>query len=100
MKKIFILLVLLSAGSLISLESCKKNAYHDATVIADGDPDVDGCGWLLNIEGEQTFYPEGLRDKDKYDGAKISILYTVSAVPYTCINNEVYQVANITKFLD
>jgi hypothetical protein len=99
MKKVLLLLFLFSVGSLISLEGCKKNAYTDAIVKADGDANVDGCGWLLNIGGD-IFYPVGLRSKDLYDGAQISIQYTISAVPFTCVNNKVYEVANITKFLN
>jgi len=99
MKKIVILLVLLASVSFISLESCSKTAYFDATVVADGDENVDGCGWLLSIEGA-LYYPIGLSDNDKVDGKKITIQYTVGALPHTCINNESYSVATITKYLN
>ncbi len=99
MKKIIVLLVLLATVPLISLESCSKTAYYDATVVADGDENVDGCGWLLSIEGV-LYYPVGLAENDRVDGKKITIQYTVGAIPHVCINNESYSVATITKYLN
>ena len=99
MKRILILFMLVSAGALISLESCTKSDYYDATVIADGDENVDGCGWLISIGGV-IFYPVGLSEDSMVDGKMITIQYTVSAIPHTCINNQQYQVATITKYLN
>ena len=90
--------MLLSGASLITMESCKKSNYYDAIVIADGDAAIDGCGWLLNIGGV-VYYPIGLRDGDKVNGKTISIQFTVSALPFKCVNNLEYPVASITRFL-
>lgn len=98
MKKLFVILLLFAAGSFVGLESCSKSAYFDAIVVADGDENVDGCGWLLNIDGN-IFFPAGLKEEFKFDGAKITIQYTVSATTYKCINNVEYPVASITRYL-
>ena len=98
MKKLLIILLLFAAGSLTGLESCSKSAFFDAVVIADGNADVDGCGWLLSIDGK-IFFPVGLREDLKYDGARTTIQYTVSAAPFKCVNNIEYPVASITRYL-
>ena len=95
MKKALVLLLLVfSASTLLTLDSCSKSAYFDAYVKAD----PGGCEWLLTIDGND-FVPVGLRDGDLYDGAKVTIQYTISAVPYKCVDNKEYPVASITKFL-
>ena len=99
MKKIIVLFVLLASVSLISFESCKKTAYYDATVVADGDENVDRCGWLLSIGGI-LYYPIGLAEGDKVDGRIITIQYTVGAIPFDCIDNDSYPVATITKYIN
>ena len=97
MKKLLLLLILAGSVSMIGLESCSKTAYIEAIVTADGDENVDGCGWLLNIGGN-LFYPVGLRNEDKVDGKRIEIQYTVSAVPHTCVDNQKYPVSTITRY--
>ena len=98
MKRILILFMLVSAGALISLESCTKSNYYDATVIAVGDGIKEGCGWLISIDGV-VFYPVGLSEDSMVDGKVITIQYTVSAIPHTCVNSQEYQVATITRYL-
>lgn len=99
MKKIIVLFLLLASVPLISLESCSKTAYYDATVVADGDENVDGCGWLLSIDGV-LYYPVGLAENDRVDGKQITIQYTIGALPHVCVNNISYSVATITKYLN
>jgi len=102
MKKIILIILLLSVGSFIGLESCTKTNYFDATVMVNGDPNDPNdenaeCMWLLSIDGN-TFMAAGLRDEFKVDGVKITIQYSVSAAPYKC-NNKDYAVASITRYL-
>ena len=98
MKKILLVVLLFGAASLITFESCSKSTYVDATVVKDGDGITDGCGWLLSIGGS-LFYHEGLREDCKVDGKVITIQYTVSVVPYKCVNNKEYPIAAISKYL-
>lgn len=96
MKKILILLMLFSAGTLVTMEGCKKRTYFDATVVQD--TDADSCEWMLYIDG-LTYFPQGLRGQDLVDGKVITIQFTVSAVPYKCESGAEYPVASVTKFL-
>ncbi len=89
---------MLCGGTLISLDSCSKSAFVDATVVQDGDGITTGCGWLLNIGGEM-FYPEGLREDLRVDGLVITIQYTVSVAPEKCVDNIEYPIAAISKYL-
>jgi hypothetical protein len=98
MKKVLILLMLLSGGAFLSLESCNKSTYTDATVVADGDGVTEGCGWLIYIDG-LYYIPVGLRNEDYVDGKIITIQYTVSQIPQQCVDGAEHLVANITRFL-
>lgn len=98
MKKILIVLILLSGGTLISLNSCSKSAFVEATVVQDGDGITTGCGWLLSIGGE-LFFPEGLREDLRVNGLVITIQYTVSVAPKQCVDNTSYPIAAISKYL-
>ena len=96
MKKILLLLILFSAGTLLTMESCSKSSYYNATVVQfSGDGD---CEWMLYIDG-LYYSPRGLRGQDLVDGKVITIQYTVSAVPYACESGKEHPVASITKFL-
>jgi hypothetical protein len=97
MKKVLILIILLSGVAFVSLESCKKNSYTDATVVKDGDAAVDGCGWLLYIDGIY-YYPTNLDSQYYSDGMVISIQYTISALPFLCIDNESYPALTIARY--
>lgn len=93
MKKILLLLILFSSGTLLFTESCTKSStYYDAIVVDDE------CGWLLNIEGT-IFFAEGLKDGNKVDGMKITIQYQVSAIPHTCPDGSTLSIAAITRYL-
>lgn len=96
MKKILLLLILFSAGTLVTMESCSKSAYFDATVVQDANGG--DCEWMLNIDGS-VYYPQGLRGQDLVDGKVITIQYTISAIPYKCESGIERPVASITKFL-
>jgi hypothetical protein len=100
MNKILLLILILSAGTLLSTESCKgTSTYYDATVIFSGDEATgDGCGFLLAIDGT-TFYANGIKDEFKVDGAKLKIQYQVSALPHTCPDGTNYTIASITRYL-
>ena len=96
MKKILLLLILLSAGTLVTMESCSKSAYFDATVVQN--TNAGDCEWMLNIDG-LIYYPQGLAGGDYVDGKVITIQYTVSAVPYKCESGIEHPIANITRYL-
>ena len=98
MKKILILIVLISGAAFLSMESCSKSNYTDEFVIEDGDGVTTGCGWLLNINGE-VFIPVGLRNEDLVNGKVITIQYSISQVPQQCVDGSTYPVATITRFL-
>lgn len=99
MKKVMILLMLFSAGAFLTMESCNKSTYTDATVVADGDGITEGCGWLIYIDG-LYYIPVGLRNDDYVDGKIITIQYTVSQIPQDCVDGTQHLVANINKFLN
>jgi len=91
--------MLLSGATFLTMESCSKSTYTDATVYADGDGVTTGCGWLINIDGD-VFIPVGLRDQDEVDGKVISIQYSISQIPGECVDGSSHPVATITKFLN
>lgn len=97
MKKLLLLLILLGAGTLVTMESCSKSSYFDATVVQDSG--AGNCEWMLYIDN-LYYYPQGLRGQDLVDGKVITIQYTVSAIPQKCDNGTEHPVASITKFLD
>ena len=96
MKKILLILILFSAGTLLTMQSCSKSNYFDATVVQE--VNAGDCEWMLFIDG-LYYYPQGLRGQDLVDGKVITIQYSVSAVPYKCESGIEHPVASITKFL-
>jgi hypothetical protein len=52
-------------------------------VVYMGEPEVDGCGWLMQIDGEY-FYPVNLADEFKVDSLELQIKYYYDPVEYRC----------------
>ncbi|WP_186755415.1 hypothetical protein [Echinicola salinicaeni] len=51
-----------------------------------GDPAVDGCGWLIEINGE-NYKPKSLKDQYKIDGLEVLVYYNLSGVSYCGMGN-------------
>ena len=71
-------------------ESCKKSNVDkpiaaNAVVLDTGDISVDGCGWLLKINGTDSLYsPSNLADSYKVGSLKVNVTYTVLSSKFQC----------------
>jgi lipoprotein len=73
-------------------EDCSCNNIRtfitEATVIDGGDPRVDLCGWLIDINNEKV-YAERLEEGFKIDNLRVRITYIEGEEPYFCGRNRV-----------
>ena len=54
-----------------------------ATVVYMGAPEVDGCGWLIQID-ETYYYPVNLEDQFKIEDLPVRISYTYDPIEFRC----------------
>ncbi|MCF8459311.1 MAG: hypothetical protein K9G46_01175 [Flavobacteriales bacterium] len=76
--KLFLLLVLFA-----SLIACDQRKFTKATVKDFGPPAVDGCGWVMEIDGT-VYKPIDLPAKYQVDELKIEVKYDVLATMAGC----------------
>jgi hypothetical protein len=57
--------------------------WADAWVINMGAPEVDGCGWMIQI-GDEYYYPVNLEDKYKIEVLPVKIKYYYDPVEFRC----------------
>ncbi len=78
--------VLLTAGC------CRYTDYPEdedltmwtrATVVYMGAPEVDGCGWLIEM-GDEYYYPVNLEDEFRIQGLSVSIKYAYDPIEFRC----------------
>src|SRR5690606_25806380 len=63
---------------------CKKEEHWvDATVLDFGSPEVDGCGFLLEIDGN-IYFPVSLEEKYQIDKKEVKIKYSILEDMQTC----------------
>jgi hypothetical protein len=86
MKKLFLLL-----STLIILFSCSSdegaietdNDFVTAEVIYTGEPEVDGCGYMLIID-EERYKPFNLPTKFKQHKLKVMLTYKIDPKGFLC----------------
>lgn len=80
--------------------TCNKEEYWvDAVVLDLGSPAVDGCGFVLEIEGD-IYYPVNLDEKYQVDKKAVKVRYSLLEGMHTCgfPDSEIkYQKVNITE---
>jgi hypothetical protein len=54
-----------------------------AIVLFEGDPSVDGCGWLLSVNNK-LYYPVNLQAAYHVDSLRVSVKYEVKTGTWTC----------------
>lgn len=59
------------------------NGWTEALVVNMGDPKVDGCGWMIKINGEH-YYPVNLDDEYRKEALPVRIRYTYDPVEFRC----------------
>ena len=57
--------------------------WTEAWVIFMGAPEVDGCGWMIQI-GDEYFYPVNLEDEYRVEVLPVKIRYTYDPVEFRC----------------
>lgn len=71
---------------------CRYTDYSDdedltmwtsATVVYMGAPEVDGCGWLIEM-GDEYYYPVNLEDEFRIQGLSVSIKYAYDPIEFRC----------------
>ena len=60
-----------------------NQSLKDAEIVYSGPPEVDGCGWLMQV-GDQLYHPENLPDNFKTDGLPVLIDYIVTREIFRC----------------
>ncbi len=73
---------------LSTFNACKKEVipdpeYNKAVVYWTGAPAVDGCGWLLLMDGV-SYHPTNLAEDYQIDGLNVLLTYTNEAEDYRC----------------
>lgn len=71
------------------LSGCKKDSNNtfleaDATVIDEGSPAYDGCGWWLILDNNQSYSPDNLPEKYKVAGTSLHIKYQLTEHTNSC----------------
>jgi hypothetical protein len=93
MKKLTTLCILALISACLITTACRKSVrYQDvipdqrqatATVLNTGDPNADGCGWLIKID-DVTYSPDNLSSYFKINNIQVKIKYTISDADYSC----------------
>jgi hypothetical protein len=70
---------------IIIILSCKQNpdATTNATIIDEGLPAADGCGWMLKID-DKLYSPTNLPEKYKKTNTNVEITYKLLLSQYQC----------------
>ena len=91
MRRIFRLVIILCGISGIVTFSCRKaenklpsqNFNVQGTVLFFGEPEVDGCGWMIKVDDE-LFSPVSLDPVFKKDNLKVIIDYNILNSTWNC----------------
>jgi len=87
MKKYFIKSTGLLFITLLLLNSCRKDEIKtiidEATIIYDGNPAVDGCGYFLSIK-EVKYKPIELTSVFSVDGLIVNVEYQLLDAQWSC----------------
>lgn len=80
-------LILLLTGLIVYFISCKpennNDTYYFATVVWSGDIQVDGCGWLINMQ-DSTYKPTNLPSEYQIDNLEVSMIYKLLETSFYC----------------
>jgi hypothetical protein len=84
--------------------ACKKGATNkpiifseDATILDEGDPAADGCGWLIKTSSDSTYNASALDNQYKINNLKIHIAYHKLKPRYYCGFQAIPQNGGITE---
>ena len=89
MKKIDVILLLFILVLVFGAFGCKHNGdvadsqYKKGIVLYLGDPAVDGCGWMVQVN-DSLYYPINLEPQFKVESLKVMLNYTVLGSTRTC----------------
>ncbi|MDB5156712.1 MAG: hypothetical protein JWR50_1419 [Mucilaginibacter sp.] len=85
MSKSLNLNVSLVIAVIIIVLSCKQNGdtTTSATIIDEGLPAADGCGWMMRIDND-LYSPTNLPDQYKKNNKKVDITYKTLLGEYQC----------------
>jgi len=76
-----------------------EDVWTPAWVINMGAPEVDGCGWMIQI-GDEYFYPVNLEDEYRVEVLPVKIRYTYDPVEYRCgLSGKRYPSIRITQIV-
>ncbi|UCS91817.1 hypothetical protein KZP23_13855 [Echinicola marina] len=65
----------------------------EAKIVDGGNPAVDGCGWLMEINGE-NYKPKSLKEQFQIDGLEVILFYSTTGVSYCGMgSNELTSIA-------
>ncbi|ADQ18084.1 hypothetical protein [Leadbetterella byssophila] len=89
--KIFIRILLVCSALPIMAVDCRSDVkalseiseVQKAVIVFAGDPAVDGCGWLLNIENK-LYAPVNLNAKFQVDSLTVSVKYEIQSGTWNC----------------
>lgn len=80
MKKIIPIVAIL----LFLFSSCKKEEQFESALILDlGDPALDGCGWVVELEGT-NYKPLALNEEFQHDSLMVMIKYEIKSTMANC----------------
>ncbi|MFD2520583.1 hypothetical protein [Emticicia soli] len=87
----FIKILLVVCASPIMLVSCRNEVAaldeiseaQKAIVVFEGDPAVDGCGWLLSVK-DKFYYPVNLSSQYQVDSLEVTVKYEIQSTKWTC----------------
>jgi hypothetical protein len=90
-KQFTFIIIFIFALPVLTTLSCKKQPINwggitaNATVIDTGNPMLDGCGWLIDIDGTNDRYsPTNLPDSYKTANLKVHISYKILLTRFQC----------------
>ncbi len=78
------------------LENCFSAV--DAIIVWEGNPDADGCGFVLKV-GDDRFHPENLTDEYAIEDLEVSVTYNVLSVngPHCWASLQAVSIIDIEK---
>jgi hypothetical protein len=83
---------------LLKKSSSTQIITANATIINEGDPAADGCGWLVKInETDSTYNAPNLADQYKVNGLKVQVAYEKLSERFYCGMIPVPQNPGITE---
>ncbi len=85
--------ILFITGLILLSTGCQRVEYYvdhpgyptlrEAEIVYYGAPEVDGCGWLINVD-DQLYHPEALDESLKTDNLKVRIDYILTREIFRC----------------